>query len=75
MRLPSKVTPYKSSVIALYPVILKQLSRAPMTPEALYRKVGKKFDGLAAFIETLDELYALGKVELIESEGLLRHVD
>lgn len=74
MRLPSKVTPYRDSVIALYPIVLKTLVNGPASPADVYRKTGRKFDSLATFIEVLDELYALGKIELMEPEGLLRYV-
>lgn len=73
MRLPSKVTPFRESVFSQYPPILKSLEKEPQTPDALYLALGSRFDNAASFVEVLDQLYALGKIELNE-EGLLRYV-
>lgn len=42
MRFPSKVTSYKVSTIALFPVILIQLEKKDLTPSELYKKVKKQ---------------------------------
>lgn len=65
MRFPNKVTSYKESSIALFPVILGQLENNDMTPSRLYSKVKGKMD-IREFAEILDCLYALGKIELQE---------
>lgn len=75
MRLPSKVTAFRDSSIAMYPTILSELVRKDESPYELYIAVGEKFESIADFLEVVDELYALGKVKLIESRGLLHYVD
>lgn len=64
MKFPSKVTSYKESAIAVFPVVLSQLEKKDMTPSELYKKVKNKVSGIQEFMEILDSLYALNKIEL-----------
>ena len=70
MRLPSKVTPYKDSILAKFPVVLATLQECDMTPSELYNKVKRSISTAAELVEILDCLYALGKVELLYGEVL-----
>lgn len=70
MRFPSKVTSYKESTIALFPVVLSQLEKKDLTPSELYKKVKNKVFGVQEYLEILDCLYALDKIEL---EGEVIH--
>lgn len=65
MKLPSKVTTYKSSAISLFPVVLTYLEKGDMMPSDLYRKMKNKVSGIQEFLEILDSLYALNKIELV----------
>mgnify|MGYP001054692297 FL=1 len=74
MRLPSRVTPYRNSTFAEFPKVLSLLKERDMYPQELYRQVkGKNFE-VADFIEVMDCLYLLGRVELSKG-GVLRYVD
>lgn len=74
MEFPSKVTPYKESIIAKFPVVLTILEKEDMTPSKLYKKVKKsKIKDIREFMEVLDCLYALNKIEL--QEEVLHYVD
>ena len=75
MRLPSRVTPYRSSPFAKFPVILSALREWDMSPRALYNQTKSKTFTVADFIEVLDCLYLLGKVEFIKEKGVLHYVD
>ncbi len=75
MRFPSKVTPYKESVLAKFPIVLSALEGAEMHPLDLYKKVKSKVDDVGEFLEILDCLYALGTIELIDERNMLRYVD
>lgn len=67
MRFPSKVTSYKDSIIAKLPVVLDLLEQEDMTPQYLYAKVKKnKIPDIKEFLDVLDCLYALKKIELKE---------
>ncbi len=72
MRLPSKVTSYNDSVIAKFPLILHALSVCDMTPAQLFDTVKRKgkFKTIREFIEILDCLYVLEKIELRYGEVL-----
>lgn len=67
MKLPSKVTPYKESTIAKFPAVLSLLEDGDMTPQELYDKVKKsKITNISEFVEVLDCLYAMNKIEIHE---------
>ena len=67
MKIPSKVTPYKESTIAKFPVVLAILEKGDMTPTELYAKVMKsKIKDIREFVEVLDCLYAMNKIEIRE---------
>ena len=74
MKLPSKVITYKSSTIAKFPIILSVLREQDMAPGSLYKKVKSKVEDVGEFIEILDCLYALRKIELIDHLGVLHYV-
>ncbi len=75
MKFPSKVTPYQASILAKFPAVLSGLETEDMKPDALYKKVKSKVTDVGEFLEILDCLFALGKIELYEEEGVLRYVD
>ena len=74
MRFPSKVTPYQTSILAKFPVVLSCLENEDMKPDILYKKVKSKMTDIGEFLEILDCLYALGKIELYEEGGMLHYV-
>ena len=73
MKLPSKTTPYKGSVLAVFPAILTQLREQNMTVADL-RKALPEID-FGDFINALDCLYALGKIEIDVERGMLSYVN
>ena len=42
MKFPSKVTPYKESIIAKFPMVLEKLEKKDMAPGELYKSVKNK---------------------------------
>ena len=67
MKIPSKVTPYKESTIAKFPMVLAILEKGDMTPTELYVKVKRsKIQEITEFVEVLDCLYAMNKIEIRE---------
>ena len=74
MRLPSKVTPYRKSVLEKFPAVIKVLQEGDMRPGDLYQKVKRGVD-MADFIEILDALYLLEKVDFISGKGVLHYVE
>lgn len=74
MRLPSKVTSYANSIIALFPDILEALAEQDRSPKELFELTMSRKNDMADFLSALDCLFALGKIELIEKGRVLRYV-
>ncbi len=72
MKLPGKSTPYKNSVLALFPDILSVLRQGECSVLDLYRQTG--ITSVSDYMNALDCLYALGKIEISEEGGLLHYV-
>ena len=65
--------PYKESILRLLPLILDELSRCDMSPTELFESLNDK-PSLSEYIEALDCLFALGKVELVQQSEVLHYV-
>lgn len=74
MLLPNKLISYDQSILPKIPIVLKELKSSPMSVHKLYKRVIKKMSGVNEFIDTLDCLYALGKIEFDEEKEVLRYV-
>jgi hypothetical protein len=72
MKLPSKSTPYKDSVIALFPSILSLLKQGDRSVLELYKKA--QIEDVGDYANALDCLYALGKIEITQEGGMLHYV-
>lgn len=74
MRLPNKVNSFNGSVISRFPVVLNVLEQGDTSPSTLYDSVIKTVGDISEFIEILDCLYALGKIEFNAETRLLHYV-
>lgn len=63
MRLPNKVISYNESIISKFSIILNLLKSKDYKVMELYEKIKADLD-IECFIETLDCLFALGKIEI-----------
>lgn len=64
MKLPNKLFSYKESIISKFPIILQKLSdKKDISIFDLYRDTNQNFEDISEFLETLDCLYALGKLD------------
>ena len=54
--------------------MLSVLEEKPMRVSELYKKMNDYVESVNDFIEILDFLYALGKIELDGEEGVLKYV-
>ena len=75
MRFPSKVTPYQASILAVFPYILSLLQKEPLTPGVLYKRTKNRVKDITEFLDILDCLYALGKIDIDCERGLLIYVN
>ena len=74
MLLPNKLFSYEESVLSRFPVMLSVLEEKLMRVSELYKKMNDYVESVNDFIEILDCLYALGKIELDGEEGVLKYV-
>ena len=74
MKLPSKVTSYKESVISKFPIVLESLLYSNETPRQLYEKEKQQFNDINEYMEVLDALFLLGKVGYDDVLGELYYV-
>lgn len=71
MRLPDKITPYDDSVLPLLPKVLQRLEDGEKTPSELFASL--KGTSTSEFIEAMDCLCALGKIEFTDDGRNIRH--
>lgn len=74
MLLPNKLFSYNESILSKFPTVLKELKKEPLGVHELYQKVLGDLSGVNEYIDVLDCLYALHKIEYDDKEGLLRYV-
>ena len=74
MKLPSKITSYKESVLSKFPPILVVLQNADTGILALYESTMKYFSGIEEYLDTLDCLFALNKVKYDAEREVLCYV-
>ncbi len=63
MKLPSKVTSYKESIIARFPIILTKIKERDFAVSTLYDVLKDKIT-LDDYVDVLDCLYVLGQITL-----------
>lgn len=72
MLLPNKTIPYSDSVISKFSTVLNDLQRGGSNIRYVYKKHRKKFGNIQNYIEVLDCLFALGKIEIDEIKGEIK---
>lgn len=64
MKLPNKLFTFRESIISKFPIILKTLEKENhLTIYELYISEINKFEDISEFLEAIECLYALGKIE------------
>lgn len=74
MRLPSKITSYRESVISKFSPVLSALQESDIEIFALYKTTMKYFSSIEEFMDTLDCLFALQKIRYDEEREVLCYV-
>lgn len=74
MRMPSKIYAFEESTLALFVLILTALSERPLQVTALADKF-KADEAVNDLADALTALYALGKISLDETQGVISLVD
>lgn len=68
MPLPNKIFSYEQSILSKMPVILEVLQNGNVSVEELYKFMKTKTDNVSEFIEILDCLFVLDKIQLKDGE-------
>lgn len=64
MKLPNKLFSYNESILSKFSVVLNELNEKEyITIYRLYANLIGKFDSVSEFLEALECLYALGKID------------
>lgn len=74
MKLPNKVTSYQESVLSKLTILLDVLSLKDLSVLELFFKTRRHFTDTSEFIDTLDCLFALNKLEYNEEMAVLHYV-
>ena len=74
MQLPNKLYSYNYSVLSKFPILLKSLQKGDVQVLSLFMSNQDKFESINDFIETLDALYALRKIDNDNKKGVIHFV-
>ena len=75
MRLPNKLYSYEESTLSKFPIVLRALRDSDSGVTELYERIKKSVPGVSEYMEILDSLYALGKIDIDDKEAVLRYVE
>jgi len=75
MLLPNKVVKYEESVFPAMVAILREINKAPCSIESLYVKTRFSSKSVSTFIDALDVLYVLSKIDIDENSGVITYVN
>lgn len=74
MLLPNKLFSFDESILSKFPLVLTTLQASPMSVSSLYLKVKNRIVSVNDYIEILNCLFALGKIDYDDKEGVLKYV-
>nr|WP_304352484.1 ABC-three component system middle component 7 [Bifidobacterium catenulatum] len=75
MRLPNKLYSYEESTLSKFPIVLRALRDSDSGVTELYERIKKSVPDVSEYMEMLDSLYALGKIDIDDKEAVLRYVE
>ena len=75
MLLPSKLNSFNQSVLSKFTIVLSVLKVKTFSPLDLYMEVNKEINSIIEFVDVLDCLYALNKIEYDEKKEVIKYVD
>lgn len=74
MIIPSKITPYKKSILCKLPYILDKLQQEDEKLVKLWDTTQSYFDDINEFILALDVAFVLGTIEYSKDNGVIKYV-
>lgn len=64
MQLPNKLYSYENSILALVPIVLKEIQSGPVPVKELYQRLRPSLIDATDFISVMDCLYALRAADI-----------
>lgn len=74
MKLPNKVTSYQESILSKFNVLLDEMCNRDVSLTELYSATYQNFSDMSEFIDVLDVLFALNKLEYNDELEVLHYV-
>ena len=74
MKLQSKIINYDESIIGKFSFILDEISNKEINIYELFDKLKKKFNNVEEYLVTLEVLYLLNKIEILEDSEVIKYV-
>lgn len=74
MKLPNKVTSYQESILSKFNVLLDEMCNRDVSLTELYSATYQNFSDMFEFIDVLDVLFALNKLEYNDELEVLHYV-
>ena len=74
MSFPSKFTKFDQSILAKISLLIVDDVESIKLSELIRLRLSK-FEDISEFLLALDVLYALGKIEIDENEGMIRYAN
>lgn len=75
MKLPNKVITYSESIISKFPIVLYELYEHDYSVNELYIKLKHIFIDINDYLDILDCLYALNKIDFNKKNRRLYYVE
>lgn len=74
MKLPNKVISFSESVLSKYVPILNEIQNNDIGVITLFHKTKSCYNSFEEYIDVLDCLFAMKKIEYIAEKGVLHYV-
>lgn len=74
MQLPSKIISFNESILSKYVPILNEIQNSDISIIALFHKTNFCYNNFEEYIDALDCLFAMKKIEYITEKGVLHYV-
>lgn len=74
MIIPNKLFTYQESILSKLPIALEELEKGPLHVKDLYKKMLPSINGVSEYMDLLDCLYALNKIEFDKERGEIIYV-
>ena len=75
MRFPNKITSYNESIIPKMIILARVISSGDISPSKLYAKSKREIPDYKEFIDALDCLYAIGRIDFDYSKEIITYAN